>query len=155
MSVEKNQPRPSIPVHEREVIDAEAKKFGGDYDKVSTTSSNRVQWYGIEVYSRYADAGELELMLDMIGEMTPAERSMVQRIYCDSKRGNDFAVELRTWNEGFATALAQSFSRVACSRSHGHSGISVHDGDMFGGGPSIAIEAEFPDGFEPNDIDFP
>lgn len=136
--------RPSIPHHEREVIESEARRYGGSYDKVSTTSLSAVEWHNIVIESRYDVAAELELMLDMIEAMTPAERSLVQRIWCDSKRGNDFAVELRLWNEQFAWAIAEKLGEVACEKSHGHSGISVHDGEIFSGGTSIEISGEFP-----------
>ncbi|MGV8833261.1 MAG: hypothetical protein ACOH2N_14905 [Devosia sp.] len=142
MSQPNQDPRPTIPTHEREVIDAEARKMNGRHDKVSTTTFSTSVWYGIAVNSRYSDAAELELMLDMVEAMTPAERSMVQRIYCDSKRGNDFAVELRTWNEQFAWAIAQKLGDVACEKSQGHSGVSIHDGEVFGGGKSIQIDGD-------------
>lgn len=140
-----NQPRPSVPVFEREVIDADAARRGGDYDKVSTTALETVEWHGITVHSRYADAGELELMLDMIEELSAPERAMVQRIFCDSKRGNDFVVELRTWNEPFAWAIAEKIGEIACRRSHGHSGVSVHEGPMFGRGRSVQIDGDIGD----------
>lgn len=147
-----DEPRPNIPVLEPEVIEGDARQRNGDYDKVATTTFDSVLWRGIQIQSRYAVASELELMLDMIETMTKAERAVVRKLFCDSKRGNDFSVELRVWDENFAKAIAEHCSRIACSRSHGHSGISVHDGDMFGRGPSISIDSEFPDGFDPNDI---
>ena len=64
-------PRPQIPVFEREVIDAEARRRGGDYDKVRTSTHRSVSWEGVQVESRYSDASELTLMLDMVDALPP------------------------------------------------------------------------------------
>ncbi len=140
-----NQPRPKIPVFEKEVMAAEAKRFGGDYDKVSSTSFGCVEWLGVTVRSRYADASEMELMLDMVAALTADERSQIFEIFCDSKRGNDFLVQMSIWDPTSVRAIGNKLDRLACERSHGHSGIMLRQGDMFGGGPSIEIEPDFGD----------
>jgi len=122
---------------------AEARRFGGDYDKVSSSSVGSVNWLGVTVRSRYADAGEMELMLDMLAALTDGQRSSVAEIFCDSKRGNDFTVQLSVWEPISARMIGDTLGRVACERSHGHSGIMLRHGDVLGGGPTIEIEPDF------------
>lgn len=136
-------PRPKIPVFEKEVMAAEARRFGGDYDKVSSTTRGAVEWFGVTVRSRDADADEMELMLDMLAALTDEQLGQIREIYCDSKRGNDFVVLLSQWDPKAARAMGETLERVTLESSHGHSGIVLRHGEMFGDGPYIEIEPDY------------
>jgi hypothetical protein len=41
-------------------------------------------WHGVSLESSSSDAGELDTMLDLVSALSPAERVLIDQMYCDS-----------------------------------------------------------------------
>ena len=119
---------PSIPIFEPEVIEAAARRCGGDLDKVSTTSLRGMTIDGVRLTSRYGKALEYETMAAMVAALTPPQARETVSIYCDSKQGSDFTVEIREWHEATAQALGARLAQVCEDRCGGFSSITVQCG---------------------------
>jgi hypothetical protein len=138
-----------IPKLEPEVIAAEAKKFGGDHEKVATTSIKRLVVGGVEITSRYQKAHEFELMSKMVGALPAALRRHVKSIFCDSKACASYTVVLRQWNQDVAEAVARYLEAAAIAHDGGYNDISIceDDSDCWGvnedGHPVLKDTASF------------
>jgi hypothetical protein len=121
-------PKIAIPRYEPEVIEAEARKFGGDHDKTSTTSIDVLVVGGVEISSRYRKAEELETMLAIIvlGLSEPELRRHVKGAWCDSKFSDSYTVTLRSNKDAsLARQIGLAFQAGAIRVCGGHNGISV------------------------------
>jgi hypothetical protein len=115
----------TVPRHEPEVIKAKADQiYGGNAEKVSTTSLNDATLLGVKISSRYGKAHEIETMMAMIRALQPAHVEMVKSIFCDSKATDCYSVTLRFWNREAAMQIAAGLDAAV----QGHNGIGVEFG---------------------------
>jgi hypothetical protein len=120
---EKNR---AIPVHEPEVVAAEArKKWHGNAEKVATTSIKMLKIDGVEITSRYCRALEFELMRDMVLALSPRWRAIMKSIFCDSKATDCFSVTMRRWDPRLATEIGKQLESAALELNDGHNGITI------------------------------
>ena len=116
----------AIPVHEPEVVAAEArKKWHGDAEKVATTSIKMLKIDGVKITSRYCRAHEFELMRDMILTLSPRWRTIMKSIFCDSQATDCFSVTMRRWDPRLAAEIGKKLESAALELNDGHNGITV------------------------------
>jgi len=109
-----------VPKFEPEVIEATARKlFNGNKEKVATTRLNHLMVEGIKLSSRYDKAHELEEMGRMVMAVPERLRASIFSIWCDSKCGRCYTVEL------IAALWLRSAEELATFLTRGSSG---HDG---------------------------
>jgi hypothetical protein len=132
--------RPIIPRFEPEQIAAEANaRWRGDDEKVSTTSLKYVVFEGVVLSSRYDKAAEYETMLDMIEGVDPDLRGKVKSIFCDSKAGLCYAVELYPCTTGEAKIIGDHLDRESINNSGWHNGIYLTGS----AGGNLCLAADF------------
>jgi hypothetical protein len=132
--------RPIVPRFEPEQIAAEAKaRWHGDDEKVATTSLRRMVFEGIDLSSRYDKAGEYEVMLDMVEGLPFSLRKKVESIFCDSKAGLCFSVNLRQCSLADAKAISKNLDRACMRSAKWHNGIYISGK----AGGNIEIGADF------------
>lgn len=133
----------SVPRHEPEVVEAEAKKrYGGDQEKVATTSIANLCVNGISLQSRYGKAHEFDKMAVMAKALPPELARRVESIFCDSKAQSCYCVSIPVWDAD----LARTIGLLLEEASLGHNGITLYQGSgLFGlpDGESVTIEPEW------------
>jgi hypothetical protein len=124
-------PKIAIPRYEPEVIEAEARKFGGEHDKTYTTSVDVLVVGGVEISSRYRKAEELETMtaIVVLGLSEPGLRRHVKSVWCDSKFSDSYTVMLRSKDANLAQQIGLAFEAGAFRVKGGHNGILVEGPD--------------------------
>jgi hypothetical protein len=85
-----------VPRLEAEVVNAAARRYGGDTEKVPTTALRGVTVRGVTLSSRYSKADELEEMGRVIEIMTDDIAAAIESVFCDSKACADYLVTLRS-----------------------------------------------------------
>jgi hypothetical protein len=92
---------------------------------------DEVEQPSVEVESRYAVDAELVDMWRMLAALDPADRAVVQLIFCDSKHGVFNVTLSGAWSEDRACRIGYCLSAAA---GHCHSGINVRpvSDDKFG-----------------------
>jgi hypothetical protein len=137
-----------IPHREPEVIQAEAdRRWHGDPDKVPTTSlRSPLLVDGITIISRYNNAHEFELMIEMVWSLSPLCRALLKSIFRDSKCGT-LTVELRNWNEDVARIIGERLDYVLVDIDGGHSGLwmTSPSKEGFGGDKFVEFEGRWDD----------
>ena len=114
-----------IPRCEPEVVEARARDYGGDTEKVATTSVREWVECGVVITSRYDKADEYEVMQEMIVSLDRGLASTIKSVFCDSKASDCFIVVLRNWDAGHARAVGSALEVIALRRRGGHNGITV------------------------------
>jgi hypothetical protein len=46
------------------------------------------RWHGVSFESTAADAAELEIMLDVVNALSPVDRTLIGKMFCDSDAGH-------------------------------------------------------------------
>ena len=119
--------RPIVPRFEPEHILAVANaKWRGDVEKVATTSLPGLDFEGVVLSSRYDKADEYETMLDMIEGVSPSMRSKISSIFCDSKAGLCFSVELKPCSIKEAKYILRQLDGACMESAKWHNGIFVN-----------------------------
>ena len=122
----------AIPHHEPELIEAAARRYGGDLEKVPTTSIRKLTVRGVLIQSRYHKAQEFERMAFMIRELPQGlAETWILRMFCDSKACADYTVILKHWNPHAARMIGNYIEQLALSKEGGggHNGIWVNNGE--------------------------
>ena len=127
-----------IPRHEPEVVSAASRPWGGDAEKVATTALKNAVVGGVDLSSRYGKAAELELMAKVVMGLRPAERNMLEAIFCDSKATSSFSVTMAPAPEADVRLVAERVQSLLFDLSGGHNGI-----DVVSGAYSMFLDAEW------------
>ena len=109
-----------FPILEQEVMQAEARRFRGDMEKVSTTGLRNVSWKSVSLESRYGKAHELETMADMVEELPANLLMQVEAIFCDSKATRCYTVRVAA---DTSQMEVESIGKLFESAIDGHNGI--------------------------------
>lgn len=113
--------KPMIPEFEPEVVEAAAKRYSGDKEKVPTTSIDGLVVSGVMLSSRYDKADEYKEMKRMVEAVPTALRQKIQQIWCDSKANACYSVTL----DACSKTEAVSIGNFLQSGSRGHNGIWI------------------------------
>jgi hypothetical protein len=134
-------PEIAIPRYEPEVIEADARRFGGDHDKTSTTSIDVLVVGGVEISSRYRKVDELETMtaIVVLGLSEPGLRWHVKSVQCNSKYSDSYSITVRSKNAALAKQIGSAFEAGAFRVKGGHNGITVEGPDGETSRTSIAL----------------
>jgi hypothetical protein len=97
-----------IPRRDPEIVQAIADKlYGGDTEKVPTTTlRSPIAFLGVAIFSRYNQADEFELMVNMVRVLGTPLRRRTGAIHYYSKCGS-LAVVLKSWNEDMARVIGE------------------------------------------------
>jgi chromosomal replication initiation ATPase DnaA len=71
----------------------------------------QLHWHGVNLESSTSDAGELETMLDLVDALSPAERTLIDQIYCDSD-AKHCSVHLKKGNQATVTKILRTCAEV-------------------------------------------
>lgn len=101
-----------IPQFEPEVIDADARRRGGDLEKVATTSLDEHIAFGVRLTSRYQKAHELRTMALAVSDLPGPWREKIRSLDCDSKHMT-YSMKMQ---DGCNTIMAGMIGRELCQR---------------------------------------
>ena len=126
-----------FPRHEPEVIRCiAAKKRHGNEEKVATTAAvllidHRIR--GVRIESGYRKASELETLREMARSLPERWIGRVHSIFCDSRFGRMYTIDLTPWDTRLAYEIAKFVEQIAIERDGGHDGVWVggDDGDAY------------------------
>jgi len=128
-----------LPRHEEEVIKAAARAYRGDDEKVPTTAIRGLKVEGVGLSSRYNKARELEAMARMVKAVEPHLRPHMTSVFCDSKGGACYSVELEGCDEHVAAVIGRQMEYATT----GHNGIYLTSGGV----AIAAVDPYWPDDF--------
>lgn len=134
--------RPAIPVLEPEVIEAEARKRHGDYDKVPTTSRGSVIYRGVDISSRYSVHYEMEAMLTMVEKVPEALIHRLKKLDCDSKQGHSYGAIISPWDVDVARMIGKALEEGVMEVDGWHNGIYLRGEEAYSG-DHVEIEADY------------
>jgi hypothetical protein len=116
----------TIPEIDPEVVKAVADKmYGGDTEKVPTTTLNDILVRGVTLNSRYAKAAELNTMQMVVLELPQEMIDRIASIMCDSKASDTYEVKLRVWNKYAAKEIGKAMENILLLIRNGHNGIAL------------------------------
>jgi hypothetical protein len=123
-------PRIAVPRYEPEVVEAAARKFGGDHDKVATTSVDVLMVGGVEVSSRYNKAEELtKLAAIVLTGLSPRQRKFVKSVWYDSAYSDSYTITILHKNSTLAEQIGSAFEAGAIWLRGRHNSVSVEAPD--------------------------
>jgi hypothetical protein len=103
-----------IPQHEREVVEATARRhYGGDTWKVREVSFTHIVLDGIRITSRYGKAHEYQAMTAMVAALPSFVRPRVSTIFCNSKLGSNCFDISASWDLSGARCIGAACARAA------------------------------------------
>lgn len=84
--------------------------------------------HGVRLESRYGKRREFEVMGSVVGVLSPDDRVLIDKIWCDSKAESCYSVNLHYKGAGphVARILNDAFRKIA----GGHNGIWLKYGEM-------------------------
>ena len=68
-------------------------------------------WHGVNLESSSSDAGELDTMLDLVDALSPAERALIEQMYCDS-HARHCSVLLKKGSQATVTKILRTCAEV-------------------------------------------
>lgn len=117
--------RKIVPEVDPEVVRKIAdENYGGDTEKVATTTVADAMFMGIHLSSRYNKSHEYNDMAEIIEGLQPGFRERIEAIWCDSK-AFVFLITLKPCSladaKEFSYALSDTFERIG----RGHNGVEI------------------------------
>lgn len=126
----------TIPRFEREVIEADARRRGGDMEKVATTSLTHHVVSGIRLTSRYQKASEMEMMARAITDLPGEWRTQIVSLDCDSKH-QTYSMKVR---DGCDAITAKTIGSALSRRIVNWAGCCA--GIYITGRPGLSVDIE-------------
>jgi hypothetical protein len=116
-----------VPLRTKEEIRRDAAGYGGDEEKVATTSVKSLSFLGVELTSRYNKAIDYQEMASVIMKIHPDRRRHISEMWCDSKAGRVYRVSMRATitSRDEAEGLAALMEYIMLEDGPGHGGIYV------------------------------
>ena len=89
------------------------KSFGFRNACRSVFNDTRAQlhWHGVNLESSSSDDGELDTMLDLMNALSPAERVLIDQMYCDS-HARHCSVVLKRGSQETVTKILRTCAEV-------------------------------------------
>ncbi len=121
--------RPLVPMRDPSAIADDAKRFGGDDEKIATTTLKGLEYRGVHLSSRYDKGHEYEDMMNMMETLEDAEVAQISSIFCDSKACATYVVQTSCRGEELLNQLGDRLSAICVERNGGYNGLLVEGGD--------------------------
>ena len=140
----------TIPRHEPEVVEAEARRFV-DADKAATTSLESIVVHGVKLVSRYRKAHELELMRGFVLDLPARCAGRWRPYFATRARRPTFSPSWCAIGGRRPEIVGRALAASALARNGGHNGITVCARDrknldsIFGGQTLVDVDPDWRD----------